>query len=137
MTQATYPWGDEFTPRGRHRCNTWQGRFPVRNTGDDGFLGTSPVDAFRPNGYGLFNTSGNVWEWCADWFSTDWHPPARPETRNNPTGPVDGTVRVIRGGSYMCHRSYCNRYRVAARTSNTPDTSTGHTGFRCAADAQE
>lgn len=135
LEHATYPWGDEFMPRGRHRCNTWQGSFPARNTGDDGFLRTAPVDAFRPNGFGLFNTSGNVWEWCADWFSTDWHSQARPDTRENPTGPADGTARVIRGGSYMCHRSYCNRYRVAARTSNTPDTSTGHTGFRCAAAA--
>lgn len=115
LDQKTYPWGDELTPRGRHRCNIWQGRFPDLNTGEDGFLGTAPVSAFGPNAYGLYNMSGNVWEWCADPFS-------------------DGS-RVIRGGSYLCHASYCHRYRVAARTGNTPDSSTGHMGFRCARDA--
>lgn len=131
--RATFPWGDEFTPRGQHRCNTWQGDFPRRNTGEDGYTATAPVTAFRPNGYGLYNTSGNVWEWCADWFSADWHADARDETRRDPPGPPTGTAKVIRGGSYLCHRSYCNRYRVAARTANTPDSTTGHTGFRCAA----
>jgi formylglycine-generating enzyme len=128
-----FPWGDELTPRGAHRCNIWQGRFPDLNTAEDGYLGTAPVKSFRPNGYGLYNTSGNVWEWCADWWSATWHVPARPETRTSPQGPPEGEARVIRGGSYLCHASYCNRYRVAARTSNTPDSTTGHTGFRCAA----
>jgi len=124
-----YPWGDELTPRGEHRCNIWQGDFPVRNTAQDGYAGTAPVSAFRPNGYGLYNTAGNVWEWCADWFTADV--PAR-DGEDNPTGPPTGTAKVIRGGSYLCHASYCNRYRVAARTANTPDSTTGHTGFRCA-----
>jgi formylglycine-generating enzyme required for sulfatase activity len=112
--QARYPWGDELTPGGEHRCNIWQGDFPVRNTLEDGFLGTAPVDAFAPNGFGLHNVAGNVWEWCADAFGT-------------------GGARAARGGSYLCHASYCNRYRVAARTGNSPDTSTGNIGFRCAA----
>jgi formylglycine-generating enzyme required for sulfatase activity len=118
LEQRRYPWGDELTPGGIHRCNIWQGDFPRRNTGDDGYVGTGPVKAYRPNGFGLYNTSGNVWEWCADRFGG---------------GAPDG--RVVRGGSYLCNRSYCNRYRVAARTSNTPDSSTGHMGFRCVADA--
>ena len=125
-----YPWGDELTPGGEHRCNIWQGQFPRSNTNEDGFYGTAPVDAFEPNGYGLFNTSGNAWEWCADWFSP-YHSGA-PLT--NPSGPDAGTHRVIRGGSYLCHESYCFRYRVAARSANTPASTTGHTGFRCARD---
>jgi formylglycine-generating enzyme required for sulfatase activity len=129
---ARYPWGDELTPHGRYRCNIWQGKFPHDNTGDDGHLGPAPVKAFTPNAFGLYNTSGNVWEWCADWWSADWHVPETTETRVDPQGPTDGDAKVIRGGSYLCHYTYCNRYRVAARTSNTPDSSTGHMGFRCA-----
>ena len=132
LEQRRYPWGDELVPKGRHRCNIWQGDFPVRNTAADGYAGTAPVSAFGPNGHGLYNTAGNVWEWCADWFSPDFH--AHGPT-DNPTGPPAGTARVIRGGSYLCHASYCNRYRVAARSANTPDSSTGHMGFRCARDA--
>ncbi|MGX1673714.1 formylglycine-generating enzyme family protein [Streptomyces sp. NPDC055400] len=130
LDQARYPWGDELTPRGHWRCNIWQGEFPVVNTGEDGYTGTAPVDAYRPNGYGLHNTVGNVWEWVADRFTTDH--PAAPLT--DPRGPAEGDTRVMRGGSYMCHDSYCNRYRVAARTANTPDSSSGNCGFRCAAD---
>lgn len=86
--------------------------------------------SYRPNGYGLHNMVGNAWEWCADWFGTDHL--SRP--LEDPRGPETGTSRVIRGGSYLCHDSYCNRYRVAARSSNTPDSSSGNTGFRLAAD---
>ncbi|MBG0830268.1 formylglycine-generating enzyme family protein [Planomonospora sp. ID67723] len=130
LDQARYPWGDELTPDGRHRCNIWQGRFPEHNTEEDGHLGTAPVRSYRPNGHGLYNMVGNVWEWCADWFAADH--PAGP--LKDPRGPETGTGRVLRGGSYLCHASYCNRYRVAARSSNTPDSSTGNTGFRLAAD---
>jgi formylglycine-generating enzyme required for sulfatase activity len=132
LDHARFPWGDEFTPRGEARCNTWEGPFPRRAPGA-GVPGPVKVDAFRPNGYGLYNTSGNVWEWCADWFSVDWHAPDSPETRQDPRGPASGSTKALRGGSYLCHASYCNRYRVAARTSSTPDSTTGHTGFRCAA----
>ncbi|MFG2819997.1 formylglycine-generating enzyme family protein [Kitasatospora sp. NPDC048365] len=130
LEQQRYPWGDELAPDGQHRCNIWRGVFPTLNTAADGHRGTAPVRAFRPNGYGLYNTVGNVWEWCADWFSPDFHL-AGP--RWDPAGPPAGTARVMRGGSHLCHASYCNRYRVAARSSNTPASSTGNIGFRVAA----
>lgn len=132
LDRARFPWGDELQPDGEHRCNIWQGTFPTANTLEDGYFSTAPVDAFSPNAFGLHNTSGNVWEWCADRFSADWHRAETPATRQNPIGPSRGEARVLRGGSYLCHDSYCNRYRVSARTGNTPDSTTGHTGFRCA-----
>ncbi|MEU6083588.1 formylglycine-generating enzyme family protein [Streptomyces sp. NPDC047108] len=126
-----YPWGDEPDPGGTYRMNIWRGDFPDRNTAADGYAGTCPVDVFPPNGYGLFNMVGNVWEWCADWFT-----PARtgpvPGPAVNPAGPPVGMVRVLRGGSHLCHVSYCFRYRTSARMGNTPDSSSGNTGFRCA-----
>lgn len=132
LEQKRYVWGNTLMPGGRHMCNIFQGRFPDYNSAEDGYIGTAPVDAFNPNGYGLYNMAGNVWEWTFDWWSSDYHLNG---PRNNPTGPPTGNRRVIRGGSYLCHDSYCNRYRVAARTSNTPDSSTGNMGFRCVADA--
>lgn len=134
LDRARYPWGDELTPDGEHRANIWQGTFPTLDSAEDGFSGTAPVRAFAPNGYGLHQTSGNVWEWTDDWFSATWHRAARPETRVDPQGPPTGQAKVVRGGSYLCHRSYCNRYRVAARTQTTVDSSLGHTGFRLAWD---
>jgi formylglycine-generating enzyme required for sulfatase activity len=116
LVQKRFPWGDELEPGGTHAMNVWQGTFPSHNSGDDGWLGTCPVDEYEPNGYGVMNTSGNVWEWCAERF--------------------DRQTRTIRGGSYLCHASYCNRYRVAARSFNTPDSSTGNMGFRLARDAR-
>jgi formylglycine-generating enzyme required for sulfatase activity len=131
LEQKRYVWGDELMPGGRHMCNIFQGKFPTYNSGEDGFIGTAPVDAFEPNGYGLYNMAGNVWEWVFDWWSPDFHVTG---PRDNPIGPPTGERRVNRGGSYLCHDSYCNRYRVAARTSNTPDSSTGNLGFRCVRD---
>ncbi|NLT04999.1 MAG: formylglycine-generating enzyme family protein [Solirubrobacterales bacterium] len=110
-----FPWGGELEPGGEHRMNVWQGEFPRLNTEADGYYGTCPVDAYPPNGYGLHNMTGNVWEWCAD-------------------EPAPG-ARSTRGGSYLCHASYCRRYRVSARNSLAPDSTTANTGFRCAADA--
>lgn len=128
LARARYPWGDELAPGGEHRLNIWRGRFPANNTAEDGYRGTAPVNAFAPNGFGLHNMVGNVWEWCADWWRTE-HPG---ELRVDPRGPADGATKVLRGGSYLCHDSYCNRYRVAARIANTPDSSSGNTGFRVA-----
>jgi sulfatase modifying factor 1 len=127
-----FPWGNMLRPGGVHRMNVWQGRFPAQNTLADGYLGTAPTGAFPPNAFGIYNMTGNVWEWTADWFSTTWH---RDGPRENPAGPPAGDRRALRGGSYLCHASYCYRYRVSARMANTPDTSTGNIGFRCARDA--
>jgi formylglycine-generating enzyme required for sulfatase activity len=115
-----FPWGDELLPGGEHRCNIWQGNdFPHGDLGEDGYKGTAPVDAYPPNGYGLYNMSGNAWEWCADRFTAQNAMPG---------------AFVLRGGSHLCHDSYCNRYRVSARTGNTPDSSLSHTGFRVVRD---
>jgi formylglycine-generating enzyme required for sulfatase activity len=122
-------WGDQLTPDGKHRMNVWQGKFPEKNSGADGHRGTAPVDAYRPNPYGLANMTGNVWEWCSDWFDPAYYAKSPDQ---NPGGPALGTHRVMRGGSYLCHASYCNRYRVDARSATTPDSSTGNIGFRVA-----
>lgn len=133
LEQKKFPWGDELTPGGEHRCNVWQGTFPDNNTAEDGYDGTAPARSFKPNNFGLYNISGNIWEWTGDWFSASY-PLLR--ISDNPTGPGQGEAKVIRGGSYLCHKSYCNRYRVAARSGNTPDSSTGNMGFRCVKDVQ-
>lgn len=123
LDQARYPWGDELEPDGEHRCNIWQGVFPTRNTLEDGHLGTAAIGTFPANGYGLHEVSGNVWEWTTDSWTTGEAPS------------MTGDVRAIRGGSYLCHDSYCNRYRVAARTASAAEDSSGNKGFRLVADA--
>jgi len=128
--RSAFPWGDDLEPGGEHRMNVFQGSFPGSNTGADGFLGTAPVDAFPPNDLGLHNVTGNVWEWCADWFAVDAY--ARDEA-HDPRGPAHGEQRVQRGGSYLCHLSYCRRYRVSARYGSQPESSTGNAGFRVVA----
>ena len=127
LESQPYPWGDELTPGSRHQMNVWQGVFPTENALEDGWYATCPVDAYEPNGLGLYNTTGNVWEWCADWFDV-FHDPA-PSV--NPPGPPDGDLKVLKGGSFLCHESYCLRYRTAARLALTPDSATSNTGFRC------
>lgn len=131
LVQKKYPWGNKLTYKGKHNCNIWQGVFPTKYTAKRGFTGTVPIDEYAPNGHGLYNVVGNVWEWCSDWFSNRH---VIEELLINPTGPRKGNEKIIKGGSYLCHKSYCNRYRVAARSRNTVDSSTGHMGFRCAAD---
>lgn len=132
LAQKIYPWGDELMPGGKHQCNIWQGKFPTFNSGADGFVSRAPAKSFAANGYNLYNMAGNVWEWCGDWFSPNYHLGG---PRENPSGPPSGEMKLMKGGSYLCHASYCNRYRVAARTGNTPDSASGHCGFRCAMDA--
>jgi len=114
-----YPWGNNFMPGGRHMVNTWQGEFPHSNTGEDGWEGTSPVTEFPESKFGTKNMIGNVWEWTEDWWGREG----------------EQTDKVKKGGSFMCHKSYCFRYRCAARSQNTPDSSAHNLGFRCAADA--
>lgn len=126
LVGARYAWGDELQPDGQWMCNIWQGTFPTVNTRGDGWLATSPVRTYPANGLGLYDVAGNVWEWCADAFIPT--PPEAPGTRQLPI--VHEERRVTRGGSYLCHDSYCNRYRVAARTGNTPDSTMGNCGFR-------
>jgi sulfatase modifying factor 1 len=126
---ARFAWGDELMPRGEWLCNIWQGDFPNQNTEEDGFLTTAPVRSFWPNGFGLYQMAGNVWEWCADWFDPTYYAAS---AAKDPKGPVSGLARAMRGGSYLCHDSYCYRYRVAARSSNTPDSASANVGFRCA-----
>jgi len=131
LDQKTYPWGDELTPAGRHMCNVWQGKFPDLDLGEDGFTSVAPVNSFDPNAFGLHNAVGNAWEWCADFYDPSWHIGA---TQFDPAGPPSGDTRVMKGGSYLCHESYCWRYRNAARIGTPPDTSTGHISFRVARD---
>ena len=133
LEKARYPWGDELlAPDGACRTNIWQGTFPTLNTKEDGWLTTAPVRTYTPNAFGLWQTVGNVWEWCEDAFNP--HAYAQRATQQQPVlkpRVTSGTAaRVLRGGSYLCHDSYCNRYRNAARSSNTPDSSMGNAGFR-------
>lgn len=142
---AEYAWGDQLNPDGRQLANTWQGAFPTQNVADDGYERTSPVTAFPPNGYGLFDMIGNVWEWTGDWWSAAHEPDAKkacciPE---NPRGGREDASydscqpeiriprKVLKGGSHLCAPNYCRRYRPAARHAQPIDTSTSHVGFRC------
>jgi sulfatase modifying factor 1 len=128
---AVYAWGDEPEPGDIPVANTWQGEFPWRNTLDDGYAGTSPVGSYPPNGFGLFDACGNVWEWTDDWFRADHAEPA-PSPCCGPPRQGDAIPRrVIKGGSHLCAPSYCLRYRPAARQGEAIDTSTSHIGFRC------
>ena len=126
-----YPWGNDLEPRGKPSANIWQGAFPLHDERRDGFGGVAPVKQFPANAYGLYDISGNVWEWVADWYAPDYY---QYSSARNPKGPGEGTEKVHRGGSWMCSENYCQGYRVAARQKTTPDTGLNNLGFRCAAD---
>ncbi len=132
LDQKLYPWGDDLMPGDKHLCNIWQGAFPDHNTEEDGFAFTCPVDAFPPNGFGLYSMTGNCWEWCADFWGTAFSVEPALDPQGPAFGAARGMPRVMKGGSFLCHESYCNRYRVAARTQNTTDSSASNIGFRCA-----
>lgn len=141
LEQKMYVWGNEPADQdGKWKCNIWQGRFPVTNTAEDGFVATSPVGSFPPNGYGLSDMAGNVWEWVNDWYRPDtYSQDATNEVTVNPPGPASSydpeepyaPKRVTRGGSFLCNDQYCSGYRPSARMKTSPDTSLVHTGFRC------
>lgn len=136
LSQARFPWGNELIAEGKYHANIWQGEFPYFNTQEDGFLGTAPVKSFDPNGYGLYQTSGNVWEWCLNpgriplsTFQTK-----TPQDFLAENKAIRQELYALRGGSFLCHCSYCQRYRVAGRNSNTRSSSTSNMGFRCVKD---
>ena len=134
-----YPWGNESVNEGKIKANFWQGMFPFQNTLKDNYFTTAPVKTFDPNGYGLYNMPGNVWEWCADWYGVNYYQnpeAALPNTKGpangyNPTNPYE-QHKVLRGGSFLCNDSYCSGYRNARRMGSSTDTGLNHTGFRCA-----
>jgi formylglycine-generating enzyme len=145
LKDAEYAWGDEFAPGGKHMANTWQGQFPDENRAEDGYERTSPVSVFPPNGYGIHDMIGNVWEWTTDWYAA-WHKGDATKTCCTPDNPRGGREeesydprlpnvkiprKVIKGGSHLCAPNYCRRYRPAARHPQPIDTSTSHVGFRC------
>ena len=142
VTGNRFMWGNDFNPAGKWMANTWQGKFPKENTGEDGFKGTAPVGSFPANGFGLFDMSGNVWEMCADWYLPDYY---KKSPKENPPGPTTSfdpdepgiPKRVMRGGSWMCADSYCRGYRPSARMKTATDTGLSNTGFRCVKDIVE
>ena len=141
LTNKVYPWGNEPVDSGKPKANTWQGSFPGKNTVRDGYYYTAPVGSYAPNGYGLVDMAGNVWEWCSDYYNSDYY---REVSRGtvNPVGPSRSydpdepyaIKRVIRGGSFLCNDAYCSGYRVARRMKSTEDSGMEHLGFRCVAD---
>lgn len=145
ISNSIYPWGNEPIEQGIAKANSWQGHFPDKNTEKDKFYGTAPVMTFQPNGFGLYDMAGNVWEWCSDWYRPDYYSNcAKQRIVSDPQGPPDSfdpdepyvPKRVVRGGSFLCTDQYCSGFRVAARMKTSWDTSLEHTGFRCVASSK-
>jgi len=138
-SQHPYPWGIEAIDSGKPKANTWQGTFPYQDTNWDKYSGLAPVKSFKPNKFGLYDMAGNVWEWCSDWYAADYYKTVARVISDNPKGPAKSydpqepatPKRVVRGGSFMCHSSYCKGYRVSSRMKSSADTGLEHTGFRC------
>jgi len=139
LVGSTYPWGNEPVQMGKAKTNSWDGKFPYFNSMRDGFIKTAPVRSFQANGYGLYDMAGNVWEWCSDWYQSDYYTTLSGKKTINPKGPVVSydpqepfaKKRSLRGGSFLCNDAYCSGYRVARRMKSSPDTGLEHTGFRC------
>jgi len=143
LKNTIYPWGKEYVEDGDPKCNYWTGTFPTKNTQEDGFYYAAPVKSFQPNGYGLYDMAGNVWEICFDWFDEKYYTSFNPsQVADNPQGPSKSYYRqdpydpkrVVRGGSFLCNDSYCSSYRVSSRMPTSQDTGMNHTGFRCVKD---
>jgi len=139
LVNAIYSWGNEPVNSGKPKCNSWEGKFPYFNEKKDGFATLAPGKSFAPNGYGLYDMSGNVWEWCNDWFDYNYYSTLKGKTTINPQGPsksydpedLYSPKKSLRGGSFLCNDSYCSGYRAARRMKSSPDTGLEHTGFRC------
>lgn len=139
-----YPWGNEHVNTGKPKANSWEGKFPYFNEQKDGFLRSAPVRSFSPNGYGLYDMAGNVWEWCSDWYDHEYYKQLDGKVTHNPKGPGKSNdpddpytqKRSLKGGSFLCNDSYCSGYRVSRRMKSSPDTGLEHTGFRCVKDVK-
>ncbi len=146
LAQKLYPWGNDLTPDGKHQANIFQGDFPRIDRAEDGFRGAAPVRSFPPNAYGLYDMSGNVWEWCSDWYRPEYYADlaAKKVVAVNPHGPrssldpaeIWANKRVVRGGSFLCTDQFCTRYMVGSRGKSEVSTGTSHTGFRCVRSAE-
>lgn len=145
LENAIYPWGNEHVNAGRPKANSWEGNFPYYNELKDRFVRSAPVRSFQPNGYGLYDMAGNVWEWCSDWYHSEYYAGANNKPLSDPQGPGKSydpedphtPKKSLRGGSFLCNDAYCSGYRVARRMKSSPDTGLEHTGFRCVKDVVE